>query len=172
MNKLLAPAAAALAILALAGGAAFALTGGSTSDDTQQTGGDALGICVEGTVDCDDTITDPDNPTIGDPAQTCLEGTPDCDDTPGDALFCDVTDSACEEQHIAIVSDDLAARTSAEVTLVSAEHTKWPDASLGNPQPGMAYAQVITPGYKIVLASGGANYEYHTDTAGNFTLVE
>ncbi|MFQ5886210.1 MAG: hypothetical protein ACE5II_03135 [Anaerolineae bacterium] len=50
-----------------------------------------------------------------------------------------------------------------EVTLVSAEAVEWPDASLGNPQPGMVYAQVIIPGYKIILSAGGQEYEYHSD---------
>ena len=50
-----------------------------------------------------------------------------------------------------------------EVTLVSAEAVEWPDASLGNPQPGMVYAQVITPGYKIILSLRGQEYEYHSD---------
>lgn len=38
----------------------------------------------------------------------------------------------------------------------------WPDTSLGNPQPGMSYAQVLTPGYVIVVTDGKKTYEYHT----------
>lgn len=38
---------------------------------------------------------------------------------------------------------------------------EWPDASLGCPQPGMMYAQVITPGYRIVLEAQGQAYQYH-----------
>ena len=65
-----------------------------------------------------------------------------------------------------LAKGDLARRLGVgveEVTLVSAEAVEWPDASLGNPQQGMVYAQVITPGYKIILSAGGQEYEYHSD---------
>ncbi len=48
-------------------------------------------------------------------------------------------------------------------TLKRAEQVEWRDASLGCPQPGMVYAQVITPGYLIVLEANGKEYEYHAD---------
>jgi hypothetical protein len=41
------------------------------------------------------------------------------------------------------------------------EEKDWPDSSLGCPQPGMAYLQVITPGYLIVLRALGNDYMYH-----------
>ncbi|MBI2919133.1 MAG: hypothetical protein HYY01_14255 [Chloroflexi bacterium] len=43
---------------------------------------------------------------------------------------------------------------------------RWPDASLGCPQPGVAYAQVATPGYRIILTSGGKEHHYHSDERG------
>ncbi|MEV6282958.1 hypothetical protein [Kribbella sp. NPDC051770] len=48
-----------------------------------------------------------------------------------------------------------------EITLVSAEEVTWPDSSLGCPEPGMMYAQVLTSGSRIVLTAGGRTYEYH-----------
>ncbi len=60
---------------------------------------------------------------------------------------------------------DLAGRlgVAAEAIQVrSVEAVEWPDASLGCPQPGMVYAQVITPGYRIVLEAEGQAYEYHS----------
>jgi cytoskeletal protein RodZ len=54
----------------------------------------------------------------------------------------------------------------AQVTVVSARAVQWPDSSLGCPQPGYAYSQVVTPGYLIVLRAGGKTYEYHSDRAG------
>ena len=60
--------------------------------------------------------------------------------------------------------DDLSARLKIDVsaiTLLRAEAVNWSDASLGCPQPGMVYAQVITPGYLIVLEAAGVNFEYH-----------
>ncbi len=35
------------------------------------------------------------------------------------------------------------------VTIMESTAVDFPDSSLGCPQPGMAYAQVITPGYRI-----------------------
>jgi hypothetical protein len=53
-----------------------------------------------------------------------------------------------------------------EISVISVEATDWPDPSLGCPKPGLMYPQVITPGYRIVLETQGATYEYHTDTSG------
>ncbi len=54
--------------------------------------------------------------------------------------------------------------TADEIKVVSLESVEWRDTSLGCPQEGMAYAQVITPGYMIVLEAGGQTYEFHTNT--------
>ncbi len=51
----------------------------------------------------------------------------------------------------------------AEVVLVRSEAVEWTDTSLGCQEPGMTYEQVLTPGYRIVLAVGDQHYEYHTD---------
>lgn len=60
---------------------------------------------------------------------------------------------------------DLAARLNiaeADVRVDGVEKRMWNDASLGCPQPGMMYAQVITPGFLIRLSAGGKAYTYHT----------
>lgn len=51
----------------------------------------------------------------------------------------------------------------AEIEVVSVEGVDWPDTSLGAPRPGYMYAQVITPGLKVILRHGDKRYEYHTD---------
>jgi len=59
---------------------------------------------------------------------------------------------------------DLAQRLSiptTQISLVEAKNVVWPDASLGCPQPGMAYIQVPKDGSLIVLQVDGINYEYH-----------
>lgn len=48
-----------------------------------------------------------------------------------------------------------------DVTVDKALPTEFPDASLGVPEHGMSYAQVITPGYVIYLSANGRTYEYH-----------
>ena len=54
------------------------------------------------------------------------------------------------------------------VTVVSAEAVTFPDGSLGCPEPGMAYSQVVTDGYKIVLTAGGKTYDYRGTGPGTF----
>jgi len=68
------------------------------------------------------------------------------------------------EKLIEAAVQDLLGRiklAAADVKVKSIEAVDWPDASLGCPQPGMVYAQVITPGYKITLTAGGKDYVYH-----------
>lgn len=49
------------------------------------------------------------------------------------------------------------------VIILDVEEVAWRDSSLGCPQPGMVYLQVITPGYRILLQAGDETYEYHSD---------
>ena len=51
------------------------------------------------------------------------------------------------------------------LTLISDEAVQWSDASLGCPQEGMAYAQVITPGRRMTFRHNEDTYEVHTATA-------
>jgi formylglycine-generating enzyme required for sulfatase activity/regulator of RNase E activity RraB len=46
------------------------------------------------------------------------------------------------------------------------EFQEFPDAALGCAQPGEMAAAVVTPGYKVVLSVGGAQYELHTNVDG------
>jgi hypothetical protein len=47
------------------------------------------------------------------------------------------------------------------VQLDKAEAVDWADASLGCPEPGMMYAQVITPGHKVSLKVDGKTHVVH-----------
>lgn len=65
---------------------------------------------------------------------------------------------------------DLADNKGISISTVSLKEfveVDWPDTSLGCPEPGCMYAQVITPGYKIILSDGSTDYEYHADKNGN-----
>ena len=62
--------------------------------------------------------------------------------------------------------DDLAnvlGIPSSEIKVVSVEPVDWPDTSLGDPKLGELYAQVIIPGYRVMLSAEGGVYRYHTD---------
>jgi hypothetical protein len=60
----------------------------------------------------------------------------------------------------------------AQIQVTSTEATDWADASLGCPQAGMVYAQVITPGYKVRLTYHQTVYEYHADQKGSLVLCQ
>ena len=49
-----------------------------------------------------------------------------------------------------------------DVEFVREESVKWPDTSIGCPQPGFMYAKVIVPGYRLTFKHDGSNYEVHT----------
>ncbi len=53
-----------------------------------------------------------------------------------------------------------------EIELISLESVNWPDSSLGCPQPGHFYAQVITPGYWMLFEAGGRDHRVDTDKTG------
>lgn len=79
------------------------------------------------------------------------------------------------EQVLAAAVADLSERTGlpiSQIRLVSMEAMEWSDTSLGCPQEGFMYAQVVTPGYLIVLEAQSQQYEYHTDQAINVVLCE
>jgi hypothetical protein len=54
-----------------------------------------------------------------------------------------------------------------QVSLVSSTIIEWPDSCLGIQQPNIACAQIVTPGYLILLEANGHRYEYHSDAAGD-----
>jgi hypothetical protein len=71
------------------------------------------------------------------------------------------------------MSQDLARRLGidiSEITVVNVEEVTWPDASLGCPEPGFGYGQVLTPGFLVILAAGGQEYPYHAASSRNFVL--
>ena len=65
----------------------------------------------------------------------------------------------------------LAVSTS-EIGLIEATSVTWPDSSLGCPQAGMVYTQVLTPGYLILLEHGGTMFEYHASNRDSITTCE
>ena len=56
-------------------------------------------------------------------------------------------------------------------TLILSDEREWNDTSLGCPQPGMMYAQVITPGHRFIFEHGGDEYNYEYRTNGDGSIV-
>ena len=80
---------------------------------------------------------------------------------------------AAAEPAVMAAKRDLASRASVkieDVEVTSFEAVEWSDSSLGCPQPGQMYAQVITPGYRVILKAAGQTYEYHTDRGNRAVL--
>jgi len=64
--------------------------------------------------------------------------------------------------HLGVTPDQL------QVSQVEAR--QWPDSSLGCPQPGQLYSQIVTPGFLVMLTSGAHQLEYHTDMRNRVVL--
>lgn len=60
---------------------------------------------------------------------------------------------------------------STSVVILGVEEVAWRDSSLGCPQPGMVYLQVITPGYRILLQGGDDIYEYHSASGADRAIL-
>jgi hypothetical protein len=70
---------------------------------------------------------------------------------------------------------DLAGRLGVpieDIELVQFEAVVWPDSSLGCPEPGMVYAQVLTQGFLIILMAGDEEYEYHASKSTEVVYCE
>ena len=61
---------------------------------------------------------------------------------------------------------DLAQRLgvdAAAIRIASIEPKHWSDASLGCPEPGKVYQQMLVDGFRLILESGGQRYDYRSD---------
>jgi hypothetical protein len=70
---------------------------------------------------------------------------------------------------IELALQDAARRTQrepAQLRVTLAEAVTWPDGSLGCPQPGRQYTQVLVDGYRILIVAGTATLEYHASVRG------
>lgn len=56
-----------------------------------------------------------------------------------------------------------------DIEVVRAEKVTWRDASLGCPQPNMAYAQVLSPGWWVILRVGREDFDYRASDNGYFS---
>jgi hypothetical protein len=154
--------------------------------------GDVAGICLEGAIGCDDTIDTPVDPGV---CIQILPTPPECADpdapvsnepgvppagdpgTPGDAPLID----ACTMEYpnectaTAAAKADLASRLGVgedDINVKGVEFVEWPDSCLGVSQPDAVCAEVITPGYRIILEASAQAYEYHTDGGSHAVLAE
>jgi hypothetical protein len=79
------------------------------------------------------------------------------------------------ERAVEQAKEDLANRKGidkGQIAVIEVKAVDWPDTSLGCPEPGMMYAQVITPGYRILLSYDGQIYPYHSDLGGRVVYCQ
>lgn len=79
-------------------------------------------------------------------------------------------------EQIQLALDDLSTQLGEAVTFESLAAFQWayreyPDASLGCPQPGQVYAQVVTPGYQFDLTYAGTTYDYRVSEDGQTVIL-
>ena len=115
---------------------------------------------------------DPEGPLV-----QCVDGEPAIGETQLDEDVAPLSGAQDEvlARLIERATTDLAQATSAAadgITVVSTEEVEWSDSSLDCPEPDVMYLQVITPGYRIVLESGGNTYDYHSGTDPEGPLVQ
>ncbi|MFT3953200.1 MAG: hypothetical protein QM722_01965 [Piscinibacter sp.] len=75
------------------------------------------------------------------------------------------------EATLAALRADAAVRAGVpadQVKLESSQAVTWRDSSLGCPQPGMSYAQVLVPGWQVRLRAGDKLIDYHLGRRGNW----
>ncbi|MDX1520914.1 MAG: hypothetical protein R3264_04765 [Anaerolineae bacterium] len=74
----------------------------------------------------------------------------------------------------AVISDlaQTAGVSATDIRLLAMEAVDWSDASLGCPEEGMMYAQVITPGFLMTFEAAGTRYIYHTDQGSTAVLCQ
>lgn len=70
--------------------------------------------------------------------------------------------SAAEAAEYAVrdLASKLGIRES-NITMAESAEMTWPDSSMGMPEPGEMYAQMLTEGFRVVLRAAGKKYEYH-----------
>jgi hypothetical protein len=88
---------------------------------------------------------------------------PDVEDLP-----VDVSPQAVQEV-VSQLSEDLNVSIE-EIEIVEFEEVDWPDACLGVSQPDLACAEVVTPGFRVVLEVNGQTYEFRSNDDGTLIL--
>ena len=67
------------------------------------------------------------------------------------------------EDAITMAKADLSKRLSIGpelIEVIASEECTWGDTSLGFPDPGTSYAQILISGYRVVLRAAGGTFEY------------
>lgn len=121
-------------------------------------------------VACGDNGEDETDPEEATAAPTSASGTPALPlDTPTPPAR-ETVPGEIEAAARKLLADELEVDEGG-LKLDSSEIVQWSDASLGCPQEGMGYAQVVTPGHKLVYDLAGTSHAVHTNSDGSHMVV-
>jgi hypothetical protein len=59
-----------------------------------------------------------------------------------------------------------------KILILEALDTEWPDSCLGIQEQGVSCAQVITPGYNVLMQANGKEYRYRTNVSGSVVKAD
>ena len=66
----------------------------------------------------------------------------------------------------------LGLKDTSTIKVTAVEAVEWSNAGLGCPKAGMMYAEVITPGFRILLEAASKTYEYHSNRKTKVVLCQ
>jgi len=114
-------------------------------------------------------------PTTSSPTESPLPTAPVSPISPISPLPVPQGESTTKEQKLEALRVQVTEQlglSAAALTLVSVEQVTWPDTSLGCPQPDMTYAQVLTPGWRVVFVDeNGQKYNVHTAEKREYFVI-
>lgn len=99
--------------------------------------------------------------------ETPAEVTPEI--TPPPVSVTDLPSASMVQLSIAALDEKFNLASEA-VTVTEVIPMTWPDAGLGCPKKGVLYAQVLTPGFQILLEADGHVFTFHTDSDDTMVL--
>jgi hypothetical protein len=143
LGVLIAVAAVLLGTVGASGAAPGGTDTDAAGDPATDPIGDIAGTCLEGSVECDDTV---DLPVDGGPEPVCVEGTVDCEDTVGDPP------SAGPGSDLALVR--LTVDFDASVTQPDIERVTEMIVSL-DPEADVLILERFPPAASAVISAGG-----------------
>jgi len=122
-------------------------------------------------VGCGEEPTGTNLPTTAAPVSVTITDTTGADDSHAEVPP-EVVNTDLEAIVLPILADaaQRAGVPQGDLKVIGWEAVDWPDASLGCPQPGFVYPQVVTPGFKIEVGAGDVSLDYRSDRRGAFTL--
>ncbi len=131
----------------------------------------ALAACA-GQVTDGPTTTTPDTTTSEPTTTPTAPATTTVPTTPEDPPVTGETPASILDPILADASDRTGVAVD-DLVVIRSEFVDWPDGSLGCPEDGLLYPQVITPGYWVQVDADGTILDYRAgQRTGSFRLCE